>query len=292
MSKLLMTSRASIIYLERSRVHVDGDRVVYAVAEGSKTRFWSIPYANTSVILLGHGCSITSAAARKLADEKVMLAFTGTGGTPLLMGSINEYAPPRPLQLWMTIWLNEEKRLEVAKEFSRVRIQMIEEMWPKIEFPCDPCAECHSFREGIAKSGTIEALRGYEGSFTKALYAAASRSVGLPWSGRITRSQDEQDLANHFLDQGNYLAYGLAGAALWTLGIPPGLPVSHGATRAGGLVFDVADMIKDATVLPVAFLSAQRGSRTQDYRDILVDIFDEHRILKRIFNTIYRILGL
>ncbi|WP_123059786.1 type I-F CRISPR-associated endonuclease Cas1f, partial [Escherichia albertii] len=54
------------------------------------------------------------------------------------------------------------------------------------------------------------------------------------------------DMANRFLDQGNYLAYGLAAVAAWVTGIPHGLAVMHGKTRRGGLVFDLADLIKDA----------------------------------------------
>jgi hypothetical protein len=60
-------------------------------------------------------------------------------------------------------------------------------------------------------------------------------------------------------DHGNYLAYGLGATATWVLGLPHGLAVLHGKTRRGGLVFDVADLVKDALVLPQAFLSAVKG---------------------------------
>ncbi len=59
--------------------------------------------------------------------------------------------------------------------------------------------------------------------------------------------------ANH----GNYLTYGLAATTLWVLGIPHGFAVIHGKTRRGALVFDVADLIKDAIVLPLAFICAK-----------------------------------
>jgi CRISPR-associated endonuclease Cas1 subtype I-F len=64
------------------------------------------------------------------------------------------------------------------------------------------------------------------------------------------------DGANRLLDQGNYLAYGLAAVAAWVTGIPHGLAVLHGKTRRGGLVFDLADLIKDALILPQAFIAA------------------------------------
>jgi len=38
--------------------------------------------------------------------------------------------------------------------------------------------------------------------------------------------------------------------------ISPALPRLHGITKRGALVFDIADLIKDAYVMPLAFLSA------------------------------------
>ena len=79
------------------------------------------------------------------------------------------------------------------------------------------------------------------------------------------------DAANRFLDHGNYLAYGLAASACWVLGLPHGLAVLHGKTRRGGLVFDVADLIKDATILPQAFCSAMQGHSEQQFRQACIE---------------------
>jgi CRISPR/Cas system-associated endonuclease Cas1 len=38
------------------------------------------------------------------------------------------------------------------------------------------------------------------------------------------------------------------------------LHVLHGKTRRGALVFDIADLIEDAYVMPLAFLSAKSGT--------------------------------
>lgn len=45
------------------------------------------------------------------------------------------------------------------------------------------------------------------------------------------------------------------------MGIPHGFAVMHGKTRRGALVFDVADLIKDAIVLPTAFIAAHEGDK-------------------------------
>ena len=40
----------------------------------------------------------------------------------------------------------------------------------------------------------------------------------------------------------------------------------HGKTRRGGLVFDAADLVKDAVILPQAFISAMCGEDEQQFR--------------------------
>jgi CRISPR-associated protein Cas1 len=55
------------------------------------------------------------------------------------------------------------------------------------------------------------------------------------------------------------------------LGLPHGLAVLHGKTRRGGLVFDAADLVKDATILPQAFISAMRGDEEQEFRQACID---------------------
>ena len=72
------------------------------------------------------------------------------------------------------------------------------------------------------------------------------------------------DVANDFLNHGNYLAYGLAACTLWVLGIPHGFAVMHGKTRRGALVFDVADLIKDTLVLPWAFIALSHHGKKSD----------------------------
>lgn len=66
----------------------------------------------------------------------------------------------------------------------------------------------------------------------------------------------QADVCNGFLDHGNYIAYGYASVALCGLGISFSLPLLHGQNPSGGVGFDLADVIKDALVMPTGFLSA------------------------------------
>jgi CRISPR-associated protein Cas1 len=82
------------------------------------------------------------------------------------------------------------------------------------------------------------------------------------------------------------LAYGLGATTLWTLGIPHGFAVMHGKTRRGALVFDIADLIKDAIVLPWAFVCAKENMNENEFRSLLLQKFVEHKALDFIFDEV------
>lgn len=282
MPKILQSSRSSMYYLEYCRIYVEQDRVVYAQVQESESRSWNIPFANTSVILLGPGTSVTQKAARLLSSEKVLMAFVGGGGTPIFMGSINEYAATSHLINWIKFWNNQDARLAVAKYFNYVRCDAIQKMWPTYRSPFDGTDITHDFMINSQKAENIDQLRGFEGEYAKRLYKRAAEAVKLDWKGRQA-GEPGQDLANSFLDQGNYLAYGAAGTVLYTLGIPPGLAVNHGATRAGGLVFDLADTIKDALILPIAFECAKEYKKSKEFRSRVIENFNDTKTLVNLF---------
>ena len=69
------------------------------------------------------------------------------------------------------------------------------------------------------------------------------------------------------------------------LGLPHGLAILHGKTRRGGLVFDIADLVKDALVLPQAFISAMRGDDEQTFRQACIDRFSQAEALDLMIDT-------
>ena len=120
-------------------------------------------------------------------------------------------------------------------------------------------------KEAVDNAKSFTDLLLVEARLTKRLYALICRVTGYGSFTRVKRGEGI-DAANRFLDHGNYLAYGLAATATWVLGLPHAFAVMHGKTRRGGLVFDVADLIKDAIVMPEAFLAAMRGDNDQGFR--------------------------
>lgn len=282
---ILHSKRSNIYYLQYCRVLVNGGRVEYVTDEGKQSLYWNIPIANTTVVMLGTGTSITQAAMREFARAGVLVGFCGGGGTPLYaanevevdvswLNSQSEYRPTEYLQHWVSFWFDEQKRLSAAIAFQRVRISQIRQAWLGSKMMREDkfaISEPHltgildRFEQGIARCNNSTDLLALEAVMTKALYKLAAQAANYGDFVRAKRGGGS-DAANRFLDHGNYLAYGLAAVACWVIGLPHGLAVLHGKTRRGGLVFDVADLIKDALILPQAFLAAMAGEEEQEFR--------------------------
>lgn len=301
---ILHSKRANIYYLQHCRVLVNGGRVEYVTDAGKQSLYWNIPIANTTTVLLGTGTSITQAAMRELAKAGVLVGFCGGGGTPLFSANEvdievawfspqSEYRPTEYLQAWVRFWFDDGLRLAAAKAFQHARSERIREQWQQ-----------RALRESgfIVDAGRLDALlersgRGIdlapdntallteEARLTKALFKLAVDTTGY---GDFTRAKrgSGTDPANRFLDHGNYLGYGLGATATWVLGLPHGLAVLHGKTRRGGLVFDVADLVKDASILPQAFLSAMRGDEEQEFRRNCIEALTRSESLDFMIDTV------
>lgn len=296
---ILHSKRANIFYLEKCRVMVKDGRVVYLTEEKNSNSYWNIPIANTTVILLGIGTSITQSAVRMLSSASVLFGFSGNGGTPLISGNEvewlspqSEYRPTEYMQGWMSFWFDENKRLEVAKSFQKSRINYLKNVWERDRdlkaenFFIDDqkiSSALQNHFEQIQFARKAGDLLQKEALLTKQLYHYASKTTKL---GEFTREREASDLANSFLNHGNYLAYGLAATTLWVLGIPHSFAVMHGKTRRGALVFDVADLIKDAIILPWAFIGAKEKMTEQEFRQQCLQKFTEHKALDFMFDQV------
>ncbi len=299
---ILHSKRANVFYLEYCRVMQKDGRVLYLTEAKKENQYFNIPIANTTVILLGNGTSISQAAVRMLAKAGVLIGFSGGGGTPLYMGSEiewftpqSEYRPTEYLQGWMGFWFDEDKRLDTAKILQTSRLDYLKKVWAKdrdlkvegFNTESDESAELtNAFSRYEGKLQAAESpseLLLIEAHLTKALYKFAARATN---TDNFSREHASVDKANDFLNHGNYLAYGLAATTLWVLGIPHGFAVMHGKTRRGALVFDVADLIKDALVLPWAFICAKENATEQEFRQQILQAFTDHKALDYMFNEI------
>ena len=308
LKSILHSKRANMFYLEYCRVMQKDGRVLYLnesmANKSQENQYFNIPIANTTVILLGNGTSITQAAMRMLAQAGVMVGFSGGGGTPLYMANDveqpiewltpqSEYRPTEYLQGWMGFWFDDEKRLTAAKMIQNARIEYLTRIWQKDKDLKQNGFELSGLESALAtfNQRTEKAIKQSElllteAQLTKALYKFAANATG---TASFKRQHDSTDLANDFLNHGNYLAYGLAASTLWVLGIPHGFAVMHGKTRRGALVFDVADLIKDTLVLPWAFICAKENATEQEFRQQILQAFTDHKSLDFMFDKVKEI---
>ena len=303
MKTILHSKRANIFYLSHCRIMQKNGRVLYLTEKDKLEQFFNIPICNTTVILLAEGTSITQAAARMLAQAGVLFGFCGGGGTPLFDGNSiefitpqSEYRPPQFVQQWLSFWYIDDYRLQAAIQLQKTRIRFIEKIWTTdrelssngIKLSSEDLGILNDYYVQTQFAKNVNDLLTIEARFTKNLYRIAAHML-LQRDFIRSREGDSTDLANDFLDHGNYLAYGLAATVLWVLGIPHAFALMHGKTRRGALVFDVADLIKDAVVLPWAFICAREGYSDSDFRHQMIMVFNETKVMDFMFDTVQQI---
>ena len=278
------------------------NRIVYLTDTGEDVeRYFNIPERNTAFVLLGKGTSITDSAARRMAESNVLVGFCGSGGTPLFssvdhvfLTPQSEYRPTEYMQAWVKVWFDEPARLTLAKALLKKRIEWAMESWDaNTDLLCKGVRIDDSLATGFAAqidaAQDTQTLLLAEGRWAKVLYARLANGTGMSKFVREEgkgKRESQEDIANGFIDHGNYIAYGYAAVVLNGLGISFSLPLLHGKTRRGALVFDVADLVKDAYVMPLAFLMAEKGASQQDFRNELIEVCQRKEILEKVFTFV------
>lgn len=309
---ILHSKRAQMFYLEHCRLEYAQGRLVYLTAAEKRAEYRNIPVANTTVLLLGNGTSITQMAVRECVRAGVVVGFCGSEGTPLYAAEDfvhdvewllpqSEYRPTEYLQAWMGLWSDPQLRLQAARQLQLLRIRFVEQMWTAGKHLVDEGFRCdrgllsrtlESYVRAVQAAADTTGLFCVEAEFTKKLYRLALQAVGSTQEFQRVKRGAGTDLANKFLDKGNYFAYGLGASATWVLGLPHGLSVMHGKTRRGGLVFDAADVIKDALVLPAAFVAAQQNMEKSASQQFCKKVLFRNDALQHIFESLKQVAEL
>lgn len=303
---VLLSKRANVFYLEHARVIQKDDRVVYLTESGEDIeKFFNIPEKNTAFILLGRGTSVSDQAARKLAAAGVMLGFAGSGGSPLhsamepvFFSGQSEYRPTEYMQEWYRLWQDDDRRLLAGKQLLLKRIEWVLDAWdvnPELSKKnvAIPDALVSRFKARIKASGSATDLLSAEADWAHGLYALLKVGYKLDFKREegVGKRGNAGEVTNSYLDHGNYLAYGYAAVTLNTLGVAFAFPLLHGKTRRGALVFDIADLFKDAIVMPLAFEYASKGKKDNELRAAVIDACYTGKVLDKLFESIKALLA-
>lgn len=219
--------RMTFLYLERCTIGRQDGAITVTEERGCV----HVPAASISVLLLGPGTRITHRGMELIGDSGVSVVWVGEKG-------VRYYASGRPLTHRAGLLIrqaalvsNMRSHLNVAKKMYQMR------------FPDEDVS-------GL----TMQQLRGREDARVRGIYRQQSAKWNVPWNGRQYDPEDyaSGDAVNQALSAGHACLYGLAHAVIAALGCSPGLGFVH-VGHESSFVYDVADLYKAETTIPVAF---------------------------------------
>ena len=259
--------RMTFLYLERCTIGRQDGAITVTEERGCV----HVPAASISVLLLGPGTRITHRGMELIGDSGVSVVWVGEKG-------VRYYASGRPLTHRAGLLIrqaalvsNMRSHLNVAKKMYQMR------------FPDEDVS-------GL----TMQQLRGREGARVRGIYRQQSAKWNVPWNGRQYDPEDyaSGDAVNQALSAGHACLYGLAHAVIAALGCSPGLGFVH-VGHESSFVYDVADLYKAETTIPVAFeIAAQEVDDVgAAVRRRMRDEMAKQHILERMTNDIQILLS-
>jgi len=260
--------RLSILFVEKGQLDVLDGAFVVVDKTGVRTH---IPVGGVACLMLEIGTRISHAAVRLAAQVGTLLVWVGEAGVRFYSAGQPGGARADRLLYQASLALDDEARLKVVREMYRRR------------FGDEP---------PIRRS--VEQLRGIEGARVRETYKLLARKYGVQWKQRNYDVQDwdAADRPNRCLSAATSCLYGITEAAVLAAGYAPAIGFIH-TGKPLSFVYDIADIYKFDTVVPVAFAIAARESANHE-REIRLqcrDMFRKSRLLERIIPDIEAILA-
>ena len=267
--------RASILFVEKGQLDVLDGAFVVVDREGVRTH---IPVGGLACLMLEPGARISHAAVALAARVGCLLVWVGEAGVRLYSTGQPGGARADRLLHQARLALDPDARLRVVRKMYDMR-----------------------FGEPAPQRRSVEQLRGIEGARVKRLYEVLARRHGVIWKGRRydPGEWDAADLPNRCLSQATACLYGLAEAAVLAAGYAPAIGFLH-TGKPQSFVYDVADVFKFETVVPIAFRvagDARQGSGRSasdpigEVRRACRDSFRKSGLLGRLIPSIEEMLS-
>lgn len=260
--------RLSILYIERGNLDViDGAFVVVDVT-GVRTH---VPVGGVACLMLEPGTRVSHAACALAARVGTLLVWIGEAGVRLYSAGQPGGARSDRLLYQARLALDDDLRLKVVRRMYAMR-----------------------FGEEPPQRRSVEQLRGIEGARVREMYKRLAAKYGVEWRARNydVDSWDAGDLPNRCLSSATASLYGVTEAAVLAAGYAPAVGFIH-TGKPLSFVYDVADVFKFETVVPVAFQVAAKkvGNPEREVRLRCRDIFRQTRLLERIIPSIEEMLA-
>ncbi len=258
-----------MVFVGRGQLDVrDGAFVVVDEVNGERMH---IPVGSVVCILLEPGARISHAAVKLAATVGTLLIWVGEAGVRLYSAGQPGGARSDKLLYQARLALEENLRLRVVRRMYALR-----------------------FQEEPPSRRSVDQLRGIEGARVRKMYAMLARQHGIAWKGRRydPSDWDRADPVNKCLSAATSCLYGVCEAAILAAGYAPAIGFLH-TGKPQSFVYDVADIVKFETVVPVAFRIAAKNPSHPD-REVRIacrDVFRETKLLQRIIPLIEDVLA-
>jgi len=265
---LPIKDRISVIYVEKGNLDViDGAFVVVDVT-GVRTH---IPVGTVACLMLEPGTRVSHSAVVLAARVGCLLVWIGEAGVRLYAAGQPGGARSDRLLYQAKLALDDSARLKVVRKMYALR-----------------------FNEEPPERRSVEQLRGIEGVRVRKMYDLLAKQYGVQWNHRNYDHSEwgSGDLSNRCLSSATACLYGICEAAILAAGYAPAIGFIH-TGKPQSFVYDVADIFKFDTVVPVAFRIAAKNSKNaeRDVRLACRDAFRQTRLLDKIIPTIEETLA-
>ena len=263
-----MKDRVSMIFVEYGRIDVKDGAFVVIDKNGVRTH---IPLGSVACIMLEPGTRVSHAAAKLAAQVGTLLVWVGEAGVRLYASGQPGGARSDRLLYQAKLALDDDLRLKVVRKMYEMR-----------------------FKEQAPARRSVEQLRGIEGARVKKLYQLLAQRHRVEWHGRRYDPKDWEkgDVANRCISAATACLYGITEAAVLAAGYAPAVGFIH-TGKPLSFVYDIADLFKFDTVVPLAFKIAAQSPVEPDksVRRACRDVFRETRLLKNIIPAIEEVLA-
>lgn len=265
---IAMKHRLSFLFLEKGKLDIIDGAFVLIDKDGARTH---IPLGNVGCLMLESGIRISHAAVALAAKVGCLLIWVGEAGIRVYSSGQPGGARADRLLYQAKLALDEQARLKVVRKMYAMR-----------------------FKDEPPAHRSVDQLRGIEGARVREMYKLFAQRYNVTWNGRNYNPAewDESDVINRCLSSATACLYGITEAAILAAGYAPAVGFIH-TGKPLSFVYDIADIFKFETVVPVAFKVAARTSNNPERQVRLGcrDIFREMRILGQIIPSIDEVLS-
>ena len=261
-------ARNSMIFVGMGQIDVKDGAFVVIDKNGERMH---IPVGGLACILLEPGTRISHAAIKLASVCGTLIIWVGEAGVRLYSAGQPGGARSDKLLYQAKLALDSDLRLKIVRKMFEIR-----------------------FGDEAPQRRSVDQLRGIEGARVKKIYQLLAKKYGVEWHGRSydPKNWKKGDRINRCISTATSCLYGISEAAILAAGYAPAIGFLH-TGKPLSFVYDIADVIKFETVVPVAFQIAARKTYTADteVRIACRESFRKSNILKRLIPLIEDILS-